>query len=55
VKTISNTATVCGLAITNAKLKGITGILTGNDTIFITVDEKAQLDEIVESIKAIIK
>ncbi|MDO5719034.1 MAG: arginine repressor [Tissierellia bacterium] len=55
VKTISNTATVCGLAITNAKLKGITGIITGNDTIFIAVDDKLQIDNIIESIKSIVK
>lgn len=40
VKTILNTGTVCGHAITNAKIKGIAGIITGNDTIFIAVDEK---------------
>ncbi len=55
VKTISNTATVCGLAITNAKLKGITGIITGNDTIFIAVDDKTQIDNIIDSIKSIVK
>lgn len=55
VKTISNTATVCGLAITNAKLKGITGIITGNDTIFIAVDDKTQIDSIIDSIKSIVK
>ncbi len=55
VKTISNTATVCGLAITNAKLKGITGIITGNDTIFIAVDDKTQIDSIIDSIKSIAK
>lgn len=55
VKTISHTATVCGMAITNAKLKGISGIITGNDTIFIAVDDKSMLDELVNSIKMIIK
>lgn len=55
VKTISNTATVCGLAITNVKLKGITGIITGNDTIFIAVDDKTQIDSIIDSIKSIVK
>lgn len=55
VKTISHTATVCGMAITNAKLKNISGILTGNDTIYIAVEDKDGLDELVEDIKSIIR
>lgn len=55
VKTISSTATVCGLAITNAKLKGIAGIITGNDTIFIAVDDKKDIDQIIDNIKSIVK
>lgn len=55
VKTISHTATVCGMAITNAKLKNISGILTGNDTIYIAVEDKDCLDELVADIKSIIR
>lgn len=55
VKTISHTATVCGMAITNAKLKNISGILTGNDTIYIAVEDKESLDELVADIKSIIR
>lgn len=55
VKTISHTATVCGMAITNAKLKNISGILTGNDTIYIAVEDKDGLDELVADIKSIIR
>lgn len=55
VKTIANTGTVCGHAITNAKIKGIAGILTGNDTVFIAADDKNDLDAIVEQIQAIVK
>ncbi|MEB3429595.1 arginine repressor [Citroniella saccharovorans] len=55
VKTILNTGTVCGHAITNAKIKGIAGIITGNDTIFIAVDEKRDIDKIIDEIKSIVK
>ncbi len=53
LKTISYTATVCGLTITNAKIDGIAGIITGHDTIFIEVEEGYDLDEIMSKIKEI--
>ena len=43
------------MTITNANIPGIGGILCGNDTIFITVDEKKDLDNITEQIKRIIR
>ncbi len=52
IKTISGTATVCGLAITNSKFEGIAGILTGYDTIFIAVERKDEMDDIIEQIKS---
>ncbi|MDY3052290.1 MAG: arginine repressor [Ndongobacter sp.] len=55
VQTIAYTATVCGLTITNAKLDGIAGIITGHDTIFIAVEHKEQIDEIMENIKGIMR
>ncbi|BAG08256.1 MULTISPECIES: arginine repressor [Finegoldia] len=55
IKTISHTATVCGMAITNAKLDNIAGILTGNDTIYITVEDKSGLEKLVSEIKSIIR
>lgn len=55
IKTISHTAVVAGMTITNAKIPGIGGILCGNDTIFITVDDKKDLDSITEQIKRIIR
>ncbi|MDO4778602.1 MAG: arginine repressor [Tissierellia bacterium] len=53
VKTISYTATVCGLTITNAKIEGIAGIITGHDTVFIEVHEGYDIDEIIEEIRNI--
>lgn len=55
IKTISHTATVCGTSITNAKIDDISGIIAGNDTIFIAVDDKSKLDSIVNEIKSIIR
>ena len=55
IKTIAHTATVCGMTITNAKLKNISGILTGNDTIYIAVEDKNKIDELVADIKSIIR
>ncbi|WP_237036406.1 arginine repressor [Mediannikoviicoccus vaginalis] len=55
VKTISHTATVSAVPITNAKIKHISGILSGNDIIFIAVDDKRKLDEVVNEIKALMK
>lgn len=55
IKTIAHTGTVCGMAVTNSKIKGIAGILTGNDTIFVAVENKEELDSILEQIKESIK
>lgn len=55
VQTIAYTATVCGLTITNAKIDGIAGIITGHDTIFIAVDDKEMIDQIIEDIKGIMR
>lgn len=55
IKTISHTATVCATSITNAKIDNISGIIAGNDTIFIAVDDKTKLDGIVSEIKSIIR
>ena len=55
VKTISHTATVCGMTIINAKLKNISGIITGNDTIFIAPEDESKLEILEEDIKTIIK
>lgn len=55
IKTIAHTGTVCGMAVTNSKIKGISGILTGNDTIFITVDDKNDMDKILDQIKESIR
>ena len=51
VKTISYTATVCGWTITNAKIPGVAGIITGHDTIFIEVEEGYRLEDIVDKIR----
>ena len=51
LKTISYTATVCGWTITNAKIEGIAGIITGHDTIFIEVEEGHVLEDVVERIR----
>lgn len=55
VKTIAHTATVCGMSITNLKMDGVAGIITGDDTIFIALYDKSKLDEVVERIKQIIR
>ncbi len=55
VKTISHTAIVCGTSITNAKLDNVSGIIAGNDTIFVAVEDKSKLDELVNEIKSIIR
>ena len=53
IKTISYTATVCGWTITNAKIEGIAGIITGHDTIFIEVEDGYKLEDVVERIRNI--
>lgn len=55
VKTISHTAAVCAARITNSKIRGISGIVSGVDTIFIVVDDKNKLDEIVEELRNFVK
>lgn len=55
VQTIAYTATVVGWTITNAKIDGIAGILTGHDTIFIAVDNKKDIDRIVLQIQEFMK
>lgn len=55
IKTISHTAAICGVAITNAKLENVSGIITGNDTIFIAVEDKSGLDQLVNEIKSIVR
>ena len=55
VRTISHTATVCAASINNAKIDNISGIIAGNDTIFIAVEDKNKLDIIVNEIKSIIR
>ena len=55
IKTISYTATVCGLYITNAKLENIGGIVTGLDTIFITPKNLDEIDDLIETIRSMVK
>lgn len=55
IKTISNTAIVCGYYIETANLKGISGIVTGNDTIFVAVDNIQEVDEIIDKIKDLLR
>lgn len=55
IKTIAHTGTVCGMAVTNNKIKGIAGILTGNDTVFVAVEDKEDIDTILDQIKESIR
>lgn len=55
IKTISNTASVCGYYIETVKLKGISGIVTGNDTIFIAVENVNKIDEVINEIKNLLR
>lgn len=55
IKTISYTATVCGLFITNAKLENIAGIITGHDTIFISPKKLELKHELIEKIRSLVK
>ena len=41
--------------IENAKLKMVSGIVTGNDTIFIAIDDKTFLDSVVEDIRKLVR
>lgn len=55
VQTIAYTASVCGLTIQNEKIKGIAGILTGLDTIFIKLEDDADMDAVINEIKGIMR
>lgn len=55
VKTIAYCATICGLRITNAKFDHIAGIVTGHDTIFIAVEDRKYLDQLVREIKELMQ
>lgn len=55
IKTIPHTASICGTYIESAKLKMVSGIVTGTDTIFIAVDDKSFLDEVIEDIKKLLR
>ena len=55
IKTIPYTASVCGSYIENAKLKMVSGIVTGNDIIFIAIDDKTFLDSVVEDIRKLVR
>ena len=55
IKTIPHTASICGSYIESAKLKTVSGIVTGTDTIFIAVDDKSFLDSVIEDIKKLVR
>ena len=55
IKTIPHTASICGSYLESAKLKMVSGIVTGNDTIFIAIDDKAFLDSVVEDIRKLVR
>lgn len=55
IKTISYTATVCGWYITNSKIDGVAGIITGHDTIFIAIEEGYSIDKVLKDIKDLMK
>lgn len=55
VKTISHTAVVSAVPITNAKIDHVVGILAGNDVIFIAVDDKSKLEQVVDEIKFLMR
>ena len=55
IKTISHTASICGSYIENSMIHGISGIVTGNDTIFIAVENKENLEYIYNEIKRLIR
>ncbi|MDO4594343.1 MAG: arginine repressor [Tissierellia bacterium] len=55
IKTISYTATVCGLYITNVKLENIAGIITGHDTIFISPKDTGEKHQLIEKIRSLVK
>lgn len=55
IKTISNTASVCGYYIELAKLNGISGIVTGNDTIFVAIEDIEKIDDVINEIKNLLR
>lgn len=54
IETVAYCASICGMAITNAKLSNIAGIVTGHDTIFIAVKDFDRIDETVGEIKELL-
>lgn len=55
VGTVAYSATICGLRITNAKLDHIVGMVAGHDNIFLAVDDKKNLDTVVDNIKELMR
>ncbi|WP_019134399.1 arginine repressor [Kallipyga massiliensis] len=55
IQTVLYCAAVCGMAITNAKLNNIEGMVTGMDTIFVAVDDKSQIENTIKDIQELLK
>lgn len=55
IHTVLYCAAVCGMAITNAKLDNIEGMVTGMDTIFIAVNDLDRIEETTENIRELLK
>lgn len=55
IQTVLYCAAVCGMAITNAKLDNIEGMVTGMDTIFVAVNDKTQIDRTLKEIQELLK
>ncbi|WP_053943354.1 arginine repressor [Kallipyga gabonensis] len=55
IQTVLYCAAVCGMAITNAKIENIEGMVTGMDTIFVAVDDKSKIDLTVKDIQELLK
>lgn len=51
VQTVAYAAPVVGLAISNAKIDNIAGVVTGHDTIFVTLYDQSKVEEVVNKIK----
>ena len=54
ISTISYAATVCAQALVNKKVDGISSLLAGHDTILVEIDEDANVQEVLERIRALI-
>lgn len=54
IETVAYCAAVCGMAITNAKLDSIAGIVTGFDTIFIAVKDRKKIPDTIMEIKELL-